>query len=402
MDRDPFLKCLSILSLALGILAVAHLTSPRDVQANAGCRLVGKRASWEFAVDGPYPVGVRTVTFVDTSRPTAPNGDFPGAPERTLVTEIWYPALGSGRDVPVDAVAAPYPVVIHSHGFLDSRAGEAFVSQHLASRGYIVAATDYPLSHGGAPGGATVSDVHNQPGDWSFILDQILAEFGEAADSERIGASGLSLGGLTTLLVTYHRDLRDPRIRAALPMAGPGCFFTRRFFRTTEVPLLVLHGDSDLIVPVRENGRRGYRRAPAPKFLVQLRNGSHTGFSGFATLFDQSQHFDGIGCTALVGDSGIYDPNDNPFEELGGKSEGILLDMSRCPLPCEEGVPDGPSMGAVRHHELTRIVASAFFDAYLRGDDTARCFLRHTLRRENGDVSVRSRGSRLSVPLPSP
>jgi predicted dienelactone hydrolase len=400
MDRDVRSKYLRTLIILLGVLAVAHLTNPRDAQASAGCRLVEKRGSWEFAVDGPYPVGVRTVTFVDTSRPTAPNGDFPGAPDRTLVTEIWYPASQTGRDVPVDTTGSPYPVVIHSHGFLDSRVGEAFVSQHLASRGYIVAATDYPLSHGAAPGGATVSDVHNQPGDWSFVLDGVLSELGDAADSGRIGASGLSLGGLTTFLVTYHRDLRDPRIRAALPMAAPGCLFTRRFFRTSEVPLLILHGDSDLIVPFRGNGRRGYRRAFRPKFLVQLRDGSHTGFSGFATMFDPSQHFDGIGCAALGGDSGLFDPNANPFEALGGRSEGILPDGGHCPLPCQGAVPDGPSMGALRHHELTRMVATAFFDAYLKGDDTARCFLRHTLRRENDDVLVRSRGSRVSVPLP--
>jgi hypothetical protein len=40
-----------------------------------------------------------------------------------------------------------------------------------------------------------------------------------------------------------------------------------------------------------------------------------------------------------------------------------------------------------------KLVGSAFFDAYLRADDDARCFLGRTLGRENrADVRVRSRG----------
>ena len=36
---------------------------------------------------GPFAMGVTTMTFEDTSRPTMPNGIFPGAPTRVLVTE---------------------------------------------------------------------------------------------------------------------------------------------------------------------------------------------------------------------------------------------------------------------------------------------------------------------------
>ena len=43
---------------------------------------------------GPYPVGVRTVTFEDTGR-RKPDGS-----PRLLVTEIWYPAVQSTRGQP--------------------------------------------------------------------------------------------------------------------------------------------------------------------------------------------------------------------------------------------------------------------------------------------------------------
>src|SRR5215470_10769605 len=136
-----------VLICPLGRLPAAHAT---------GCGQVAPRTSAEFGAAGPYAVGVRTATYVDSSRPTPPNGAFAGAPDRTLVTEIWYPALSAGRDMPVDASGGPYPVIVHSHGFRDNRLGESYVTEHLASRGFIVASASYPLSRAGAPGGATV------------------------------------------------------------------------------------------------------------------------------------------------------------------------------------------------------------------------------------------------------
>src|SRR5262249_53117687 len=69
-----------------------------------------------FLAPGAFGVGVRTLTLVDPSRPTPPRGAEPGAPERTLVTEVWYPADQGGgltpvRDAPV-AAGAPFPLVV--------------------------------------------------------------------------------------------------------------------------------------------------------------------------------------------------------------------------------------------------------------------------------------------------
>jgi hypothetical protein len=58
-------------------------------------------------------------------------------------------------------------------------------------------------------------------------------------------------------------------------------------------------------------------------------------------------------------------------------------------------------MPAVRHHQLTRVTHAAFFEAYLRGDDAARCFLRRVLGREP-DLKVRSAGAGKPSPLPAP
>src|SRR6185503_8215164 len=147
-----------------------------------------------------------------------------------------------GRDVPVDTAGAPFPLVLHSHALLDSRLGERYLTEHLASHGYVVAAPDYPLSSVTAPSGPTILDLASQPGDLRYVLARLLAADGPLAsstDAARVGASGLSFGATTTLLATYDARWREPAIRAALPIAPPySCALTRRFFRTARVPLL--------------------------------------------------------------------------------------------------------------------------------------------------------------------
>jgi predicted dienelactone hydrolase len=340
-----------------------------------------------YQADGQYGLGEHTFNFVDTSRATPANGTYMGAPTRTLVTELWYPANNSpmpGLPTTMDAppLAGKFPLIVHSHGFMDSRNGEAYFARHLASHGYIVAAPDFPLSNGAAPGGATVADVPNQPGDLSFIIDQLLADatWGPAVDSAHIGASGLSLGGLTTLLVTFHDRFRDARIAASMPIAPASCMLTAPFF-AQPVPVLFLHGDSDLIANIDANSRRSFPLAKDPRELVVLHNASHTGFSGFATLFDPNTHYDSVGCMVL-GNLQV-----GSFGGLGTADEGIAQDASVCPAPCQ-AMPSGPALDAERQEQLTDAVGLAFFEARLRGDAKARAFLEGPLASENTEAQI--------------
>ena len=114
---------------------------------------------------GPYAVGVRTETFVDSSRPTDPSNGAPGKPSRTLRTLVLYPAQGeaSDRDVPdapPAAEAAPFPLIEFSHGFTASGPAYTLLLRQFAAAGYVVAAPTFPLSSGGTPGGPNVSRLH--------------------------------------------------------------------------------------------------------------------------------------------------------------------------------------------------------------------------------------------------
>jgi len=373
-------------SMLLGALV---LLSPA-----AGARCPAGSATGAFVAPASFGIGERTLDLVDATRTTPAHGDIPEKPDRTLTTEVWYPTTPGGTGVVRDAALAdggPFPLVVNSPGLLDVREGEAYYAEALASRGYVVASLDFPVT-GLRASMQSLSDLGNQPGDVSFVIDTLLAMShtqGEwlagGVDRHRIGVAGLSLGGATTLLVTYHPTLRDHRIRAALPIAPAACFFAERFYRTARPPLLVLQGDQDLLVPLDMNGARVFARSRSPRSLVTLVDATHTGFSGFVTA-PSSTSYDAVGCAAI---SGVVSSG-NVVTGLGGPEVGI--DGTGCALPCQSPLPANPPMQADRQHRLTRAVVTAFFDATFKHSHAARCFLRHGLAAENPDVMVTAHG----------
>jgi predicted dienelactone hydrolase len=348
---------------------------------------------------GTYTAGVTTQTFIDTSRPTMANGSYAGAPTRTLNTEIWYPAEGT-PSMPLvevrDAVPAKrgrlFPLIVYSHGFMSNRYGGGYLARHLASHGYVVISPDYPLTFSNAPGKPTVLDLANQPGDLHFLIDRMLelnadasSPFAGSIDAQRIGLTGLSLGGGTTFLATFHPTLRDTRIRAAAPMAGVACNFNEVFYGDRSIPLLLVHGDIDAIVNYQAHAVRAFALANRPKYLVTLVGGSHTGFTdGIEQIAEAANNPDDLGCGALVGTLPSDPQAGQAFlDSLGGAAAGVV--DNHCPAACP--VRRNPrSMRPSRQHELTILSIFPFFEAELRGDARAREYLEATLPKENADV----------------
>jgi len=350
---------------------------------------------------GPYAVGVTRVIFEDTSRPTMPNGTYPGSPSRSLTTEIWYPTdpgpnavNDENRDVPLAHNGGPFPLIIYSHGFMSGRTGGGYLARHMASYGYITAAPDFPLTRFNAPGGANLLDVVEQPRDVSFLIDQLLvlnsrsdSFLSHAVDAQRIGLTGLSLGGMTTFLSTFHPTLRDARVRAAAPTAGPACFFGPEFFNQRSIPLLILHGDIDAIVPYQENGVFAFHEARPPKYLATIVGGSHTGFTDGIEVFDSVNNVDEIGCSAL--DRGGSEAGGGSLIDLlGGAAAGMI--MGNCPAACAGGRHLPHSVRPTRQHELTILSVFPFFEATLRNDTRARQFLEHALASENPEITLQT------------
>ncbi|MEN8162249.1 MAG: hypothetical protein ABFS41_19415, partial [Myxococcota bacterium] len=143
----------AITVLLAAVLGVAWLRAAPEPPAE------GSESARRLAA-GPLAVGSSDHTLVDQTRATDANGDFPGAPQRTLEATLWYPQGEPG----------PHPLLVYSHGFMSTRSENAPLAELMASHGYVVASVDYPLTNGQAPGGPNVDDAVNQPGDVSFVI----------------------------------------------------------------------------------------------------------------------------------------------------------------------------------------------------------------------------------------
>jgi hypothetical protein len=192
------------------------------------------------------------------------------------------------------------------------------------------------------------------------------------------------------LLLTFHPQVRDPRIKAALALAPTACWATQRFFNTAKVPLMLLAGTSDQLLPEAQNADRAYKASNPPKWLVRLKDGSHLGLSNVLGEQSGTPHPDAIGCSGLAGII-ANDPSANAdvFGALGGEENGIKSTSKRCGLPCPKPVP-ASAMPPAEEQGLARIAGLAFFEGTLRDDLAARCFLRDRFAAEQGSVRVKA------------
>jgi predicted dienelactone hydrolase len=347
--------------------------------------VVDKRTSTAFALPGRYAVGTTSLSLVDASRPTMPNGTYPGAPDRQLPSLVWYPADANGADVPVAADGKPFPLVVFGHALSGTPNQSTQYTTHLASHGYVVVAPAFPLSTLGAPGGTTVADTPAQAKDVSFVIDTFLGfsadgtnRFAGAIDADRIAVTGHSGGAITTLVVAYDAGVRDPRIKAAIPLAPPSCWFKDGWFGSVTVPLLILQGDADLLVDVDTNARALYPLANPPKSLVRIARGNHMGFTDFGSQIDD------LDVCKIFPDSTSLDAGiEAMIAALGGAADH--LSFTACTLASCAGDPS--HLDGRRQMQITKQTAAAFLAFVLRDDAVAARYLYQELAKTNPDLT---------------
>jgi dienelactone hydrolase len=218
------------------------------------------------AAAGPFKVGVTTLTLVDASR---------GG--RTLVTEVWYPARHDGRDAP--ARRGRHPLVLLAHGHCGSRLNYQVLTTQLASRGFVVAAPDFPqfcLDTG-------IPDLKDPPVDLSFLRTTLRDRHGPAASLARVvggrhtGIIGHSLGGF----VVARAPLADPLLDAvvALAPAAQGPDGTALAAVAAPPPLMVMGGTADTTAPLAGFAMAFFEAFVAgnarPAFLATIIGGTH-------------------------------------------------------------------------------------------------------------------------------
>ena len=352
---------------------------------------------------GPYAVGTQDFRLVDSSRTTAAHNGKPETAERVLATSVWYPAQNRPFEWlrpgprPLARQACPAPLVIYSHGFMSFRGNGAYLAEYLASHGYIVAAANFPLTRFGTAGGPQFADVINQPGDVSFMIDSLLAgsategnRLAGCIDPERIGAIGLSLGGLTTTLLAFHPEFRDPRIRAAVSIAGPVALLGKDFFSHSSTPFMMMAADIDAMVDYQQNAAQ-FREWVPDATLVTLHGGSHTGFADIAArLFRWVDNPDSIGCWAMRGTlDDALDVPDDFMSRLRGNENETLTDLEL--IPCRD--PELPTALRPQHQQLlTKQAVFSFLQSQFHPDaeirDEYTDILEQSLAQDNPELEV--------------
>ncbi len=334
-----------------------------------------------LATRGSYNVGVQTLELSDASR------------SRTFTVEVWYPTSAPKEDIiytttlgetPIsisgqatrDALPLKetFPLIVASHGQPGVRFQYAYLCEHLASRGFVVAAIEHT--------GSTYQDLTQQdfvtsiayrPQDILFAMDELPKRMA-SADGNTIGLLGYSYGGYSAInaagagldgaafgeycqtaadkgpcfALPFFASLEearginvvqsDPRIKAVFVMAPYGQpWLGEKSLENLKVPLFVAVGENDDVAVYERDGLEYFRRAGSEeKYLLTLAAAQH-----------------------------------NPFVECPEDLKNASwTDFERC---------SEPVWNHERAHDITKHFAAAFFGKFLQSDASAGEFLKSDL-----------------------
>ena len=219
----------------------------------------------------PYDITTVSETLIDTSRVTPATDDAPEVASRTLETTIIFPTS-----------AGPFPLIVFAHGLTGKPARHTELSSAWARAGYVVAMPAFPLTNDSvANANGNVADVANQPGDVSFVIDEVLAANDDEASplhgkvlADRIGVAGHSLGGATTYGVVQNDCCRDDRIDAVIIMSGVRLVNPEGDHLDSMPPTMLLHGVLDPLLKV-SIADEIYPQMGAPTWYVRLLVAGH-------------------------------------------------------------------------------------------------------------------------------
>ena len=277
--------------------------------------------------DSPATIAVLRYEPVDASR------------QRTVPVKIYRVKSAEAR-----------PVIVFSHGLGGSRENGVYLAEHWARNGYVAvfvqhAGSDESVWKEAERGermaamklAASARSLLDRLGDVPIVLDQLElwnAESGHALhgalDLEHIGMTGHSFGAVTTQAMMGQKfplgkSFPDPRLDAFLPMSpstGRGASASEAFAHI-KAPVLCMTGteDTSVITPdmTAESRREVYAALPAgDKYQLVFEGGTHSAFSDGA-LFNEKQ--------------------------------------------------------IEHHHGAIQVISTRFWDAYLKGDATAKASL---------------------------
>ncbi|QCX01545.1 dienelactone hydrolase [Aggregatimonas sangjinii] len=303
----------------------------------------------ELSARGEHTVGVRTINLVHKDQVDILNskGGKDAMYDRPLTVEIWYPAdVPAGTEVSVnyeevmgtrgdtlrplvpfsfkgralrDATpksGTAFPLIVVSHGYVGSRYLMTYLTENLASKGYVVVSIDHTDSTF-KDANAFPSTLLNRAKDIKFVINEMARLGGSDSkdqlaglvDDENTGIVGYSMGGYGVLNVggagysdgaaaffgqmtggstaiaslaasnPEYQNSIDPRIKAVVAFAPWGMargVWDAEGLKGLKKPTLFIAGSQDDISGYEDGIKAIYKGAVnADRYLLTYKNARH-------------------------------------------------------------------------------------------------------------------------------
>jgi dienelactone hydrolase len=340
---------------------------------------------------GPYAVGTHEYLWIDQNRQDPFTKD-PKA-RRHLIVRVWYPAevvpsadkapyirdanefaekstyrafvnvkTNAVTDAPLAKGKIPFPVLVYQPGGGTERFIGTFETEDLASHGYVVVSTDHPgfsetvLFPDGVPFKADQHLAPAETGDfredvkksWDWLNDEVFPTwiadatytldkveelnktpgqlFYHQLDLSRIGMFGWSFGGATAV----QMSIDDQRVKAVVDQDGQLFGMARK--KGTSRPLMLMHHGGE------DKAQKPEQEAILKEYIAQTE------------LWDRSV---------------IEHSTNDRYEVTIAKTQHGHFSDFMLAIP-----PDKDELDARRGHAIVIAYTLAFFDKYLRGQDS--------------------------------
>ncbi len=324
---------------AITLMAFAGLLAEAKPVASLPPSVPGIDAP-QLAPLGPHPVGFRSVTLVHKGQPDLLHVDpATGRVQlhaRALTVDLWYPAKarrvaapmtysaslygeppGPGVRFSVSGLAVSnaepdgkgYPLVILSHGYSNAPAVMTWLTENLASKGYVVAAI-----HHEDPDPYVVSadkraaPNFNRPVDIAFVAATLRHNLGALIDPAEVALIGYSQGGYGVLAAggasldpdgpnmgqvaggwlkrlahgaSTEAEGKVPGVKAIVAIApaggAPRSAWGNAGLLGITAPLLLIQGDADRTVDYQTGALADFENARnSDRYLLTYRQAGHS------------------------------------------------------------------------------------------------------------------------------
>ena len=216
-----------------------------------------------ISVAQPFLIGHKQKAFIDASRSN-----------RSIDTEIYYPANSNGDNVPI--ANGTFPILVFGHGFVMTWDSYDYLWNGIVPSGYILV---FPKSEG------SFSPSHTDFGkDIAFLVDAMKLEGLNQSSSfynaisDKSAAMGHSMGGGSAFLSIQYNTSITALATLAAAVTNPSSITAAPGI---QIPSLTIAGANDCIAPTEVHQTPMYAALSSScKTYVNLLDASHCQFAG--------------------------------------------------------------------------------------------------------------------------